>query len=416
MTTVSIFTPTHNPKHLLEIWEHLKDQPFDEWVIVYNNGATPLGFSDKRVKEIVDRDTTPQRAFVGRLKFVACSHCTGDVLVEVDHDDILLPGAVDEIRAAFDSDPGIGFVYSDTVRADATLTYSPNRFPESCGWRYTTFNYHGHDLDVTVSFPPDAHACSLIWYAPDHVRCFRRSVYESVGGYNRGMQVLDDQDLMCRMYMVTKFHHINKPLYVYRYGDNTYAKPGINEHIQKRTVELRDLYFERMLEHWADINKYSKVELGGRMNAKPGYTTVDLEDADVVCDLNEPWPFEDNSVGVIRSFDVFEHLSDRLHVMREVHRVLAPGGVAIIQVPSTDGRGFAQDPTHVSPYNENSFLYWSQHAKQKYIPKVQLGGGPLRFQRLKCYTTPMDAINVCWVRAWMMKIDKDFHSPGYVEI
>ena len=40
-----------------------------------------------------------------------------------------------------------------------------------------------------------------------------------------------DQDLMCRMYMVTKFHFIDEPLYVYRYAINTFCKTGINEKI-----------------------------------------------------------------------------------------------------------------------------------------------------------------------------------------
>lgn len=41
------------------------------------------------------------------------------------------------------------------------------------------------------------------------------------------------------------------------------------------------------------------------MNAAPGFKTVDIvEPADVISDLNEAWPFPDNSVGALNAFDV----------------------------------------------------------------------------------------------------------------
>jgi hypothetical protein len=38
--------------------------------------------------------------------------------------------------------------------------------------------------------------------------------------------------------------------------------------------------------------------------------------------------------------------------------VLKPGGTAEITVPTTDGPGAFQDPTHVSFWNRRSFLYY----------------------------------------------------------
>jgi hypothetical protein len=37
--TVSVFTPTHDPKYLLEAYESIKDQPYSEWVVYPNNGV-----------------------------------------------------------------------------------------------------------------------------------------------------------------------------------------------------------------------------------------------------------------------------------------------------------------------------------------------------------------------------------------
>lgn len=413
---LSIFTPTHDPKYLRNAYDSIKEQPFDQWVILYNNGAKPLGLSavDPRILEVVDTVSldSADAVFVGRLKGVACSYCTGDIMLELDHDDMLLPTAIEKVKAVFSQQPDIGFVYSNDLHVTEDLKHSAPRFDLRYGWQFREVSFNESVVDECISFDPTPAAVSLIWYAPDHLRAWRRSVYEAIGGYNCGMDVLDDQDLMCRMYMVTKFHFIDEPLYVYRYANNTFAKPGINEKIQRRTLEIRDIYLQSMLEKWARDNNLRLVELGGRMNAAPGYETVDLVDADVICDLNGRWPFEDNSVGVIRSFDVFEHLKDIMHTMSELYRVLAPGGMAYIQVPSTDGRGAFQDPTHVSFWNNNSFFYWTQAQFQNYIPNLK---EPIRFQEIKSYTTPKDADEVCWTRALLMKLGNE-RVPGIVNI
>ena len=44
--------------------------------------------------------------------------------------------------------------------------------------------------------------------------------------------------------------------------------------------------------------------------------------------------------------------------MNELWRVLQPGALALIHVPTTEGSGAWQDPTHVSFWNRRSFLYF----------------------------------------------------------
>ena len=97
--------------------------------------------------------------------------------------------------------------------------------------------------------------------------------------------------------------------------------------------------------------------------------TIDQEGADITCDLNDGIPLPDNSVGVINASHVIEHLRDPIKTMREIHRVLAHGGWAFIEVPSTDGRGAWQDPTHVSFWNEHSFWYYTNKSKAEFIQK-----------------------------------------------
>lgn len=64
------------------------------------------------------------------------------------------------------------------------------------------------------------------------------------------------------------------------------------------------------------------------------YTTTDLESplADVKADICN-LPFEDNSFDFILCNHVLEHIPDDTLAMQELYRILAPGGIAILQIP-----------------------------------------------------------------------------------
>lgn len=104
-----------------------------------------------------------------------------------------------------------------------------------------------------------------------------------------------------------------------------------------------------------------RIDIGCGPNKAPGFIGVDIVDlpgVDIVADLKEDFPFEDNSVDEVRAYDSIEHLPDILHTMNEIWRICKPYGIVDIRVPSTDGRGAFQDPTHVSFWNINSFYYY----------------------------------------------------------
>ena len=104
-----------------------------------------------------------------------------------------------------------------------------------------------------------------------------------------------------------------------------------------------------------------RIDLGCGIWKPEGFIGVDIYPAvnvDVVANLNRRFPFSDNSADVIRAHDVVEHLDNRIHTMNELWRVSKPNALIDIRVPSTDGRGAFQDPTHVSFWNINSFLYY----------------------------------------------------------
>lgn len=71
----------------------------------------------------------------------------------------------------------------------------------------------------------------------------------------------------------------------------------------------------------------------------------------------EPLPFDDNSIEIIFSKSVIEHLHKPEFLVTEAYRVLKPGGRIIIMCPSWVHMGwgpFYQDHTHVTPFTKPS--------------------------------------------------------------
>ena len=149
-----------------------------------------------------------------------------------------------------------------------------------------------------------------------------------------------------------------------------------------------------------------KLNLGCSDRKLDGYIGVDLvPPADQIVNLAKPWPWDTSSVEEVKALDVIEHIGDcdhvssfcsrcvsfhhkmqkamlagstvsklipsvldynqrhplgRVHFMNELHRVLIPGGLVLIETPNAGrgGVGFFQDPTHISPFCLSTFKYF----------------------------------------------------------
>jgi SAM-dependent methyltransferase len=80
------------------------------------------------------------------------------------------------------------------------------------------------------------------------------------------------------------------------------------------------------------------------------YVTADLHapGVDVRCDITA-LDFPDESFDVVVCSHVLEHVHDDRRAIRELHRVLRPGGVAYIQVPYASDQPTDEDPRITDP-------------------------------------------------------------------
>jgi predicted SAM-dependent methyltransferase len=352
-----------------------------EVVVAPNNAALKKVNAIKKMVEEAVGDKgrvcpyTTKSKKTGEIKHWGFMCGDGDWLVELDHDDYLQPNCLRRLAETAAENPDATMLYSD-----AGYVNWERRFMNGCGWDYPDQFDHKLGKVTHIRQPgPLAQNCSRIYTAPDHVRVWRRDWYRDQGGHRKDLAFGDDFELCVRSYLWGKIVHIPECLYLYRCHDD--------QNIKKRNREVQDCwwgvyqeYIDRIAKTFADRAGLMKLDLGARINAASGYTTVDkYEGAHITADLEKKWPFSDNSVGVVRASDVFEHLHDRIHTMNELYRVLCHGGYALIRVPSTEGRGAFRDPTHVSYWNLESFWYYTKEKFNKFI-KPQCD---VRFQVLR---------------------------------
>src|SRR5258708_7818740 len=214
---ISVFTPSHKPDYLGEAYASLAAQttPDWEWVLVPNGAPFEVPrhiAEDKRVRIVTAPDWIAKLG-IGMLKRFACEQCAGDVFVELDHDDVLLPHALARIGDA--ATEGAGFIYSDfaNFRADGSCEVYDGAY----GWESYALVHEGRAYTAMRAFEPDASSLHLIFFAPNHVRAWTRDAYLRAAGHDSTLGVVDDHDLVCRTYLAgVEFKHVPECLYLYR--------------------------------------------------------------------------------------------------------------------------------------------------------------------------------------------------------
>lgn len=446
---LSVFTPTHNPVYIDELYETLLEQNYYNWEwIIITNGENTINIhkeltskfkKDNRIK--IYKHTIPKDKYdseksfdsnIGELKKQACSYATGDYLVEVDHDDLLNINAFEEIIDCIKKE-NPDFIFSDFC--EFYSDWSCRYYNEENGWNRYEFIYKNKALIAMSAIEVSPRSLYQIFYAPNHIRIWKKDFYVKIGGHDETLKVCDDHDLVCRTYLNNgKMVKIPKPLYLYRLqdnNDNSYLK--YNQEIQIKQQEIGNKYFYQMVDKWCNDNGLLKIDLGGAFNKPEGYLSVDLLDiADIKCDVTKGIPLADNSVGIVRAYDFLEHIPREtyylekkddtdevklmktnafINLMNEIYRVLAPDGWLLSATPTANSKACWQDPTHVNPINTNTFWYFTNRSYSQYVPEIKC-----RFQDTRIWEHTIDNKNDLRYTCADLLCLKDNKVSGLVKI
>lgn len=407
---VSVFTPSHDTRYLDDCYESLRGQTLSEWewVVLLNGGAKEWRppEDDDRVRILRGRGLRG----VGAVKAAACDAARGDVLVELDHDDILTPRCLERVAEAFTAHGDAVFVYSDFAQVNADGSPNTDRFDERMGWEYSDVDVDGTTYLCCHAMEPLPHNIGYIWYAPNHVRAFRREAYLAVGGYNRQAAVLDDHDLMIRLFFAGDFVRVPECLYFQRFhGRNTQSDASTNAFIQEQTTRYYRENIEALCAAWSRRRGLGVISL--RTADTPEIIDIDPGETVFIDGESPQLPQGPDSVGLIKAVELLQRVPARAALFNECYRVLVHGGVVATKTPSTDGRGAFQDPSHVSFYNENSFWYLTQLNLRRSIPDLT---ARLQIGYLKTYfpSSWEESANIPYVEADLLAVKDGVRLGG----
>jgi len=195
-------------------WVILDDSPEDD----HFQFLKTVFKNDKRIRLYKRSENSGS---IGNVKNEAVMLCRGKYVLEMDHDDEILPDTLSDAATVFDNDTEIGFIYMDFV----------NLYENGDNFSYGDFfglGYSGYYCQkyknkwINVAVSPNINNISLshIVAIPNHPRIWRKSSLMDMGNYSEFLPVSDDYELILRTSVKTKMAKIAKLGYIQYMNNN----------------------------------------------------------------------------------------------------------------------------------------------------------------------------------------------------
>lgn len=220
--TLSIVTPSYNQRDFLEetLRSVISQRDQIHEYIVLDGGSTDGSVDLIRAYEpwISHWSSAPDKGQSDAIHR-GFTRCTGDYLFWLNSDDLLLPGALERVRRALDSNPQWDVLtgYHVSIDQASRIQYAYRIPGESRRWAAAGV----------------LHVCQQTCF-------FRRSLYEKLGGLDLSLHCVMDTDLWLRMLdSGSKWGHI--PEYLAAFRKHADAKGVSQNWAQRYRQEGQDL-------------------------------------------------------------------------------------------------------------------------------------------------------------------------------
>ena len=260
---VSIFTPIYNTKEKLHrAYQSLTNQSHNNWEWVLVNDSTDaltgkiareLAKKDPRVKVYEFKEKT--RGIIGESKYRAAVLCRGNYLLELDHDDYLLPDALELMLKAFEQYPDAGFCYSDCAEIDEN--YNSMMYGEGFAMGYGKYRKETHlgkEFDVAIASNFNPLSIRHIVGVPNHFRAWKKDAYFKAGCHNRRLSIADDYELVIRTFLTSKIVKVQRCCYL-QFFDGNNTQDATRSDIQRRVRTIAANYSFKIKERFEEYGK-----------------------------------------------------------------------------------------------------------------------------------------------------------------
>jgi glycosyltransferase involved in cell wall biosynthesis len=275
---VTVFTAAYKTgEKIYRPFQSLKEQTYTNWEWIIVDDSDDDGKTFKILSNLAKKDHRIQvfkpwehSGIIGRIKNWACSLGKGHILVELDHDDEFTNYALDYVAKGFKQFPEAGFLYTDC----AEIFENGTNFTYRKGWAfgygsYTDVEYKGKLYKSGNAGNINSKTIRHIISTPNHIRAWRKSFYESIGGHNKELHVADDYEIMVRTFLKTRMVRVPKLCYL-QYISNTTQRlrnKDIHRHVRSIRVHYDRMIHDRLLELgcedfiWDEKNSWSNYNI-----------------------------------------------------------------------------------------------------------------------------------------------------------
>jgi glycosyltransferase involved in cell wall biosynthesis len=225
----SLFTTCYNSyEKILRAYNSVKSQTLKDWEwVILDDSPDDKHFEflknlfkyDKRIR-LYNRSENSGN--IGNVKNEAVSLCRGKYVLELDHDDEILPNVLFESTKVFEENNEIGFVYMDfsNIYEDGNNFSYGNHFALGYSGYYRQ-KYDNKWLYVAVTPNINNVSLSHIVSVPNHPRIWRKSTLLEMGNYSEFLPISDDYELLVRTAANTKIAKIHKLGYIQYMNNNS---------------------------------------------------------------------------------------------------------------------------------------------------------------------------------------------------
>lgn len=268
----SIFTTCYNSYDKINrVYNSILKQRYLDWEwVILDDSPDDLHFDFLRKRFSLDLRVrlykrSSNSGSIGNVKNEAVSLCRGKYVLEMDHDDEILPNVLEDSVRTFQENSDVGFIYMDFINVYENLkNFRYSDFICKGYGGYYRQKYNNRWVEVYITPNINNVTLSHIVCLPNHPRIWRKETLLKIGNYSEFLPICDDQELLMRTAINTKMVKIPKLGYV------QYMNEGNNNFSLIRNKEINRLGPKFIVPQF-----YKMYDVHGKMKELGAYENED---------------------------------------------------------------------------------------------------------------------------------------------